>query len=257
MVIGFIKFKEYFQEYKDNYLIIGGTACDIIIEGGGFEPRVTNDIDLILIIEALSPEFVNHFWGFIAEGNYLLKQKNSERRNFYRFRNPQKADSPIQVELFSRIPDAIELNFDAHLTPIPTDEELSDLSAILLDEDYYRYTIDHSKVEDGVHFANTEALICLKAFAYLDNKKRKELGARINTRDIVKHKNDVFRMVFMLKPDDRFPLPEKLKNDLRLFTATVKNDLPNPEIFNVNRFGRQNMQLIFDRLTQNFNLSAE
>jgi hypothetical protein len=31
MVRGITKFQEYFQSYTDNYVIIGGTACDIIL----------------------------------------------------------------------------------------------------------------------------------------------------------------------------------------------------------------------------------
>lgn len=30
MVIGIDKFREYFKDYAGNYIIIGGTACDII-----------------------------------------------------------------------------------------------------------------------------------------------------------------------------------------------------------------------------------
>lgn len=58
MVIGLDKFKDYFKEYESCYLIIGGSACDIIIENGGFTSRATDDIDIVLIIEALTPEFV-------------------------------------------------------------------------------------------------------------------------------------------------------------------------------------------------------
>lgn len=257
MVVGLDKFKNFFQEYTDKYLIIGGTACDIIIEGGGFVPRATDDIDLILIVEALSPEFVGRFWSFVAAGNYTIQQKDFEKRNCYRFRNPQSPDFPIQVELFCKTPDAIDLHSGAHIIPIPTGEGLSNLSAILLDDDYYSYTIDHSIINDNVHFANTEALICLKAFAYLDNKLKREQGAPIKSGDVTKHKNDVFRMVFMLNPDDRFPLPEKLKYDLAHFVNAVKNDLPHPEIFNINGFGRQNMQSILERLIQNFYLNAD
>ena len=31
MVKGLEKFKEYFAGFEDNYVIIGGTACDIIL----------------------------------------------------------------------------------------------------------------------------------------------------------------------------------------------------------------------------------
>jgi hypothetical protein len=256
MVTGLEKFRDYFKEYDDCYIIIGGSACDVIIEEGGFTPRATVDIDIILIIEALTPEFVKQFWNFIAIGKYGLKQKNTLKRNCYRFRNPETDGFPIQIELFSRIPDAIDLHVDSHLSPIPSGEGLSDLSAILLDDDYYFFTIEHSSFKDKVHYANTESIICLKAFAYLDNKKRKDEGVEIRTRDIVKHKNDIFRMVFLLNADDRYNLTDKLKDDLQLFADTVKNDLPHPEIFNINGFGRQNMQTIFERFLLIFNLKT-
>ena len=53
MVIGLSKFIEYFKDYSNSYIIIGGTACDIIVENAGFVPRATDDIDIVLIVEAL------------------------------------------------------------------------------------------------------------------------------------------------------------------------------------------------------------
>jgi hypothetical protein len=35
MVRGIEKFKEYFAEYDKNYIIIGGTVCDILEENAG------------------------------------------------------------------------------------------------------------------------------------------------------------------------------------------------------------------------------
>ncbi len=43
------------------FVIIGGTACDIIIDEAGFTPRATKDIDIIIVVEALSPDFVTQF----------------------------------------------------------------------------------------------------------------------------------------------------------------------------------------------------
>ncbi len=54
MVRGLDIFKKYFEQYPDNYVIIGGTACDINIDEAGFVPRVTRDIDIILVVEALN-----------------------------------------------------------------------------------------------------------------------------------------------------------------------------------------------------------
>jgi predicted nucleotidyltransferase len=61
MVVGLDIFRDFFKEHTDKYVIIGGTACDIHIDAAGFTPRATNDIDIILIVEALDSEFVKRF----------------------------------------------------------------------------------------------------------------------------------------------------------------------------------------------------
>jgi hypothetical protein len=64
MVIGLDTFREYFKDYTDSYIIIGGTACDLVIDAAGFTPRATKDIDIILVVEAMSAAFVQQFWQF-------------------------------------------------------------------------------------------------------------------------------------------------------------------------------------------------
>ncbi len=61
MVRGIDTFKEFFKGFEDNYVIIGGTACEIHEELYAQTPRATKDIDIILIVEALSHEFVARF----------------------------------------------------------------------------------------------------------------------------------------------------------------------------------------------------
>ena len=122
MVIGIDKFKEYFKNFTGSYIIIGGTACDIILDDAGFTPRATRDIDMILIVEALKSEFVKQFWAFIKEADYERKEKSEDKRKYYRFLKPKNKEFPKQVELFSRIPD-IDLEEDTHLTPIPVDDD--------------------------------------------------------------------------------------------------------------------------------------
>ena len=36
---GFGKFRESFAEFSDNYVIIGGSACDIVMSGTVVRPR--------------------------------------------------------------------------------------------------------------------------------------------------------------------------------------------------------------------------
>lgn len=254
MVIGLDIFKEYFKEHQDCYLIIGGTACDILMTEAALSPRATNDIDVILIIEAIKPEFVKRFWSFIKEGQYSVQQKETEKRNCYRFKKPRTDGFPKQVELFCRVPDVIDVVEEAHLTPIPAEEGLSSLSAILLDEDYYNYTIQTSEHKNDVHFASPQTLICLKAFAFISNTQRAKDGHRVQSGDISKHKNDVFRMVLLLPEETTFEIPSKIKQDLQTFADMVKNELPAPETFANNGFGTIDIKKIFEQYIKLFGL---
>ena len=52
MVRGIDSFRDWFQGYEDQYAIIGGTACDLLMTDEGLDFRATKDIDLVLIVEA-------------------------------------------------------------------------------------------------------------------------------------------------------------------------------------------------------------
>ena len=83
-----------------------------------------------------------------------------------------------------------------------------------MDNDYYSFTIEHSRNIEDIHIANPEALICLKAKAYIEMLERNEKGEQVDNRDIEKHKKDIFRLVAMLPQDSHFNLPEKLHSYL-------------------------------------------
>ncbi|GEC80093.1 hypothetical protein [Flavobacterium aquatile] len=255
MVRGLEIFRQHFKDFTDNYIIIGGTACDIIIDNIGLTPRATKDIDIILVIEALSPEFVAHFWEFVKQGNYEVKEKSEEDRKYYRFQKPQAEEFPFQIELFSRIPDLLDLDEGTHLTPIPVDTEISSLSAILMDDDYYNFTIQHSQLDNGIHLANTEALIGLKAKAFLDYKTRKENGEKIDEKQLRKHKMDIFRLLLLLTPEDNFTIAESIKSDIANFVEVVKDDLPDKQIFKEMGAGNVDVKALFELLIGAFNLT--
>ena len=50
MIKGIEKFKEFFSEFENSYVIIGGTACEIHEEIYAQSPRATKDIDIILVV---------------------------------------------------------------------------------------------------------------------------------------------------------------------------------------------------------------
>ena len=143
--------------------------------------------------------------------------------------HPQDKRYPKQIELFARAIGVLNIPDDAHLEPIPAGDELSSLSAILMNESYYHYTISHSRLIEGVHIANVEALICLKAKAYLDLCARQKQGGDVDKDDIEKHKKDVFRLAPMLKEEARYELSADMKTDMQLFFEAVENELPNSD----------------------------
>jgi len=257
MVRGIQIFRQYFEAFPDNYIIIGGTACDIMISDAGRTPRATKDIDIILVAEALSADFVKQFWQFIKDGNYGLKEINPNERKYYRFTNPEKQEFPLQIELFSRIPDLIELPESMRFTPVPVDEGLSSLSAILLNDVYYKYIIGHCTVQNGLKLANIEALICFKAIAWLEMTDRKQRGEKIDADNIKKHKTDIFRLATMLTVADVFELPPVIKADMQHFVKTIKTELPDKVIFRNMGLGNLDVESVFAQLCKNFNLNAE
>ena len=229
MVRGLDIWKEYFTAYSDNYVLIGGAACYWYEEEYGQNPRATKDLDLILVVEALSAEFGKVFRDFIKAGKYSSRQRGEGKHEYFRFMNPEDRRFPQQVELFSRHTGRLSLPEDARLEAIHIEDGISSLSAILMDEAYYNFTISHSAVYEGMHLANVEALICLKAKAFLDLRKRKSEGEDIDSDKIGKHKKDVIRLAATITGESRYDLPETLRKDMVEFCEVSKRVLPNQD----------------------------
>ncbi|MFH1969820.1 MAG: hypothetical protein ABIJ53_05830, partial [Verrucomicrobiota bacterium] len=138
MVKGLDRFSEHFKDYLDAFIVIGGVACEQWLTSRGRPFRVTKDMDVVLVVEALTPAFVKRFWTFIENGQYRCRQKSPARREHYRFARPAMSGFPAMIELFSRRLETIDLDAGQHLMPIPMGEDLSSLSAILMEDAYYQ-----------------------------------------------------------------------------------------------------------------------
>lgn len=222
MVNGLELFKKHFAPYVDQYVLIGGTACTVIMQEAGPDFRATKDLDIVLYIEALQENFVRAFWQFIEEGGYKNKQHSTSKEIFYRFSCPSSKDYPAMLELFSRTPNSVKFSGRGHLTPIPVDEAIVSLSAILLDDDYYHFIHSGKLIIDNLSILNASHLIPIKAKAHIDLTNRKKNGESIDERDIRKHKNDIFRLFQLLSPDKRINLPSPIHDDFKAFLAEMK-----------------------------------
>ncbi|WP_409227177.1 hypothetical protein [Gudongella sp. SC589] len=194
MVHGLEKFKEYFGNHTSQYVFIGGTACDIIMDELGVPFRATKDLDMVLILEALDPSFGETFWQFIEDGGYEYREKGTGKNQFYRFTEPKDSSFPKMIELFSRLPNNFRHSFDWGLTPFHIDESIVSLSAILLNDEYYDLLVKGKQIVDGYSLIEIEIVILFKIKAWLDMKDRKQIGEDIDTKNIRKHKNDIFSL---------------------------------------------------------------
>ncbi len=210
MIKGLDKFKVHFQEHSDKYILIGGAACDYWFSDYGSEFRATKDLDIILVVEALDNSFFSSFWDFIKKGNYGKMQCEEKKKQYYRFNEPAEEGYPYQIELFSRKSDIIKLPEEAHLTPIPADEEFSSLPAIILDDVFYNFVKDNCMKKDDFPLLNIPGLICLKAKAFFELKERKK-KENIREKEIKKHRNDIIRLLSLLTKNERIILPYKIK----------------------------------------------
>ncbi len=226
-VNGLDLFQKHFAPFEEAFVLIGGAACDLWFTDQGLPFRATNDLDIVLLVEALTPEFISHLQQFIQDAGYEKRYRsNNGTPVLYRFAMPMNKAYPVMIELFSQsstdniIPDPKQ-----HIIPIRIDAAQS-LSAILLNEAYYNFLLQHRYSTGGIRIADGVALIPFKARAWLDLTERRKQGETIRGDDIKKHRNDVFRLASTLPGNPRNPLPSELAIDLERFLNQFPNDAP-------------------------------
>jgi hypothetical protein len=224
MVRGLDRFREHFAGFSDRYVLIGGTAATVTMEEAGLEFRATKDLDILLVVEALDTSFGDRMWQFVKQGGYEIRQASNGFPRFYRFEKPADAAYPHMIELFSRRLDDLALGDDARLTPLPMDGTVSNLSAILLDDDYYAFVIEGRRQADELAWIEADRLIPLKASAWLDLSGREAASEQVDSRDIRKHLNDVFRLAQLLSGDLRIALPGKVAQQFEEFLARANQE---------------------------------
>jgi hypothetical protein len=234
MVVGLERWRAHFEAYRDRYVLVGGVACDQLMDEAGLAFRATKDLDVVLLVELLDASFAEAFWAFIDAGGYERRAK-ADGGKLYRFEKPSTPDYPYMIELFSRAPEGFELAPGSTLTPLPIEETAASLSAILLDEAYYDFLRDNVRDVGGLPLLSEAGLIPFKARAFLDLSQRKAAGAKVDGKDIRKHRNDVFRLLQLLSADARQPLPESIAADMAAFVMEVsQDDTFKPQAFDVN-----------------------
>ncbi|MFK2891356.1 hypothetical protein ISS98_09500 [Dyella flagellata] len=193
------------------------------MEQAGLEFRATKDLDVVLHVEVLTPAFGEKFWAFVKAGGYQVRETSTtERRHFYRFQKPTDLKYPAMIELFARKPDLMHPIADGTLTPIPFEDDITSLSAILLDDDYYKFIMDGRVVIDGLPLVKEDRIIALKAAAWMELTQRRNSGEKVDSANVRKHINDVLRLSQLLTPDTSISIQGKILEDMRRFIDAAR-----------------------------------
>ena len=223
MVRGLATFAAAFAGHENQYVLIGGAAAHQWFARAQIDFRATQDLDLVLCVGALDPGFVQRFWSFVQDGGYARKERSDGTPIRYRFSKPTAPDYPKMLELFAST--ELDLSAEQTIVPIAVEEHVSDLSGILLDEDYNSVVMSCRANEGGITCLTPEGLILLKARAWLDLTARVASGEAVDSRHIKKHRNDVFRIAVLLGEHMAGSFPLRVLEDLRAFLhAVVERD---------------------------------
>lgn len=225
MVKGLDSFIAQFRDFTDCYTVIGGAACDILMSEAGLEFRATKDVDMILILEdpGRFTGFSERFWEYIRQGGYTCGWKNSDSVHFYRFTNPTRPEYPVQIELFSRMP-GYHLEVPNGIIPIHIDDQISSLSAILLDDEYYTFMLQGRVQENGLMILRPEYLIPFKMYAWLDFARKKANSEQADGKDLRKHKLDVFRLLQILPGNIRMSVSDGIRQHIDEFLRAMEQE---------------------------------
>lgn len=226
MVRGLDDFRAYFSDCQDEYVLIGGAACELWLEANRMKARSTKDLDIVLIVEALGESFIRKFWEYIRRCDYRSNRIVNPDRKCYRFENPVLPSAPIMIELFSRRPDSLEPARNRLIAPLTITDDVSALSAILLDESYYSLIMKERTLLSGLNVVSPAGLIALKVRAYHDLNERRLRGELVDSYDIKKHKYDVLRLGLLLDGISHSEVPQSIKAEIDRFIRDCRNDSP-------------------------------
>jgi hypothetical protein len=227
MVVGLERFRDHLQGLETSYALIGGAACDAWMARNGLPFRATKDLDIVLVIEALQPEFVARFKAFVRGGRYQVRtRQETGTREFFRFMKPEELEYPFMLELFARAPVGLDLGPGQEIAPVAVEESVVSLSAILLEQEFYDLVLATRYDADGIPMVSADGLIPLKARAYLDLVERRAEGAQVDLADIKKHRNDIFRLALTLPSVPGPERPQRIVEVVRSFLYAFPEQSP-------------------------------
>lgn len=226
-VTGIEAFREAMAGHEDDYVLIGGGACSILFDLEAIPFRATKDLDIVVLTDSGADGFARALWSFVRRNGYNSWCRAEGDCSYFRFILPKDMPNidrlPEQIELFARHPNFKLNNEESEIAPLPFDEDVSSLSAIILDDGYYEFITRNVRIVDGVPLLTALHIIPLKMRAHIDLNRRHRAGQHVNDKDLVKHRGDVSKLSRLLAPADRLPLSGAMREDAEEFLADFQN----------------------------------
>lgn len=227
-MVDFDFLSNYMSAYQDDYILIGGNACALNFSELNIDFRPTVDLDVVLVIDSDNQSFFEHLRQYLTENDYVGKTYNGSNTggSSYRFVLPKdkKKDAlPEQIELFSRKPDYFDISKSSkpHITPIQVDGNISNLSAILLDDDIYKFIRDSRKIINNISTVSLECLIGLKSIAWHANQELFNQSVITEEGTVWKHASDIISIAGIIE-DKKYTYPTVIFDSLQVSKQSFK-----------------------------------
>ena len=199
--------------------------------------NLTSKLSLLVIIGILSAiSILGCYFDFFLEETFLEDAKNRILYGFQRLSNDLNTVTEELKEGISFV--RTDENFLASVELINDSQDKKHYNAILLDEEYYAWIQEGRGSLHGISFVTPKHIIPLKARAWLDLRARKEAGESIGSKDIKKHRNDVFRLFPALSPEPVGQVSAAIKEDLQNFLAAMDGEEIDLKAFGLGRWTR-------------------
>ena len=93
-----------------------------------------------------------------------------------------------------------------------------------MNEDYYQFLRNGITQVDQIPILSATHLIVFKAKAWLDLTQRQAVGEHVDSKNMKKHKNDVFRLSNLLSPGQKVVVPPSILRDLHAFIHAMRSE---------------------------------
>ena len=93
-----------------------------------------------------------------------------------------------------------------------------------MNNEYYEFLL-HGRIQiDGITILDAGYLIPFKAKAWLDLTNRKSAGENVDSKNIRKHKNDIFRLSVLLSPNIKINVASEIYKDIQTFLQAMRQE---------------------------------